>query len=345
MEDSFRVGDNRVLRLRPEMSAWGSRKIRFQTWSEWGYNDVTIELLFLKPSLNTYSLSAAVPLERHVSYQLDRFEMKFVITGEQRASLMPHLLPHLRADENAGEGALYPIVSLYYDNADRDCYWEKVRSVPSRRKLRVRVYGSLDGILPPTSFLEVKHKCDGRGVKRRLRVPLETALEIAAGQNIQRPLRAADRQLVEEVHKLVHERAFRPCCCMRYDRQAFADVAPESDLRITFDTGIAYRMDNLMPIPDDRRFERYLLPEGYSVLEVKVTGTVPYWLTHMIGEHGCILQGHSKYSNALEDGDPVLHRQMGGRPEKHHYGLTPHSLKTTTDITSESDRATAAVAS
>src|SRR4029434_10658175 len=101
--------------------------------------------------------------------------MKFVITREQRASLMPNLLPHLRADENAGEGAFYPIVSLYYDNLDRACCWEKLRTIPSRRKLRVRVYGSLDGALPPTSFVEVKHKCEGRGVKRRLRVPLETA--------------------------------------------------------------------------------------------------------------------------------------------------------------------------
>ena len=258
-------------------------------------------------------------------FRIDRFEMKFVITREQRTSLMPHLLPHLRADENAGEGAFYPIVSLYYDNLDRDCYWEKVRGMPSRRKLRVRVYGSLDGALPPTSFVEVKHKCEGRGVKRRLRVPLEVALRVAGGEQIDLPLRPVDQQLVQEVHDLVHKRAFLPCCCMRYDRQAFADKNPDSDLRITFDTGIAYRMDNLIPVPDDRRFERYLLPDGYSVMEVKVTGSVPYWLSVMIAEHGCILQGHSKYSNALEDGDPVLHRMMGGRPEKRHYGITPHS--------------------
>jgi hypothetical protein len=132
-----------------------------------------------------------------------------------------------------------------------------------------------------------------------------------------------DQKIVDEVHYLVYKRDFKPCCCMRYDRQAFADKDPESDLRITFDTGIAYRFDNLMPIPDDRRFEHYLLPEGFSVMEVKVTGAVPYWLTKMVGEHGCILQSHSKYCNALEDGDPVLHRQIGGRRARHRYGITP----------------------
>jgi SPX domain protein involved in polyphosphate accumulation len=265
-----------------------------------------------------------------VSYRLDRFEMKFVITPEQRDRLMPHLLPFLKADENAGEGAFYPIVSLYYDNADRDCYWEKIRSFGNRRKLRVRVYGSLDGALPPTCFVEVKHKCDGRGVKRRVRMPLDVALSAAAGEPIDLPLSKPDRQTIEEVHKLVHQRGFLPCCCMRYDRQAFADKDPESDLRITFDTGIAYRMENLMPIPDDQRFTRYLLPDGYAVMEVKVTGSVPYWLTKMVGQHGCILQSHSKYCNALEDGDPVLHAQIGGRVEKHHYGITPSTLPAAT---------------
>ena len=71
-------------------------------------------------------------------YRLDRFEMKFVIDRDVRDRLLPHLMPHLRADENAGEGAFYPIVSLYYDNLERDCYWEKSRR-EGRRKLRVRV--------------------------------------------------------------------------------------------------------------------------------------------------------------------------------------------------------------
>ncbi len=243
---------------------------------------------------------------------------------------MPELLPKMRADENALDGAYYPIVSLYYDTDRRDCYWEKEEKVPSRRKLRVRVYGSLDGHLPPTCFVEVKHKCEGRGVKRRLRLPLEECFEIAAGRNVSKTFGLLDRRTVEEVHKLVHDRGFKPCCAMRYDRLAYTDRDPESDLRVTFDTGVAYRMDNLIPVPDDRRFTQFLLPEGYAVMEVKVTGTVPYWLTVLIGEHHCILQSHSKYSNALEDGDPVLHQMLGGRPVKPHYGLTPHSLPAAT---------------
>jgi SPX domain protein involved in polyphosphate accumulation len=269
--------------------------------------------------------------------------MKFVITREQREAIMPRLKERMRADENALEGAYYPIVSVYYDNEERDCFWEKEHRVPSRRKMRVRIYGSSEGRLPPTVFVEIKHKCDGRGVKRRLRVSLEEAYWISAGNAPRIPLRPLDMRIVDEIHYLVKQRKFKPCMAMRYDREAFADKDPESDLRVTFDTGIAYRFENLEAKPDDHDFSDYLLPPGYSVMEVKVTGAVPYWMTRLVGETGCILQGHSKYNNALEAGDVILHDQMGGRPYKPHYGLTPESLPTraNTDAVAETPAAVA----
>ena len=239
--------------------------------------------------------------------------MKFVITRAQRDLLMPNLMPHLRADANAGDNAFYPIISLYYDNPDRDCYWEKVRGQKSRRKMRVRVYGSLDGKVPPTSFIEIKHKCDSRVVKRRTQMPLADALLVGDGKDLGRPLSFVDQKVITEVHTLVHHRGFRPLCCMRYDRQAFADVNPASDLRITFDAGIGFRMHDLTPVPDDRNFSHYLLREGESVMEVKVTGSVPYWLPKMLGAAGCILTSHSKYSNALEAGDTALRWSKNGK--------------------------------
>jgi len=266
--------------------------------------------------------------------------MKFVITRDQREGLMHEFLQRMGNDQNALTGARYPIVSLYYDNAQRDCYWEKIHGLSNRRKMRVRVYGSMDGAVPPSSFIEVKHKAEGRGVKRRVRLPLERALSIAAGVPFDPAcFGPADARVLDEVQKLVREREFRPVCCLRYDREAYVDRDPASDLRVTFDTGIAYRMDDLVPSPDDRNFVHHLLPEGCSVMEVKVTGAVPYWLTRLVGEQHCILQGHSKYCNALEDGDPVLHAQMGGRPSKPHYGITPETFARLRDAASRKGNA------
>lgn len=239
--------------------------------------------------------------------------MKSVISREQRAAIMPLLMERMRPDANALDGAFYPIVSLYYDTPDRDCYWEKMRGVPSRRKMRVRVYGSVNAVVPPTVFVEIKHKCDGRGVKRRLRVPQDEAYSIAAGNAPTVALGAVDQRLVAEIHQLVKARGFQPCVAMRYDREAYADRDPESDLRVTFDTGISYRFHDLRPVADDRAFREHLLPESCSIMEVKATGMVPYWLTRLVGEHRCILRGLSKYGSALEAGDPALQRQFGDR--------------------------------
>jgi hypothetical protein len=40
-------------------------------------------------------------------------------------------------------------------------------------------------------------------------------------------------RIVDEIHYLVTKRNFKPCIAMRYDREAYADKDPESDLRVT----------------------------------------------------------------------------------------------------------------
>ncbi len=252
-------------------------------------------------------------LPEYVSLRIDRFEMKFAITSAQRATLMAQIGSYLRADENAGEGARYPVVSLYYDNAERDCYWDKARSLPSRRKLRVRVYGSRDGAVPASSFVEIKHKCDGRGVKRRVALPLAQALRVCEGLQPEGvTLGEPQRRIIAEAHDLVLRRNFRPVVVMRYDRTAYAALDQESDLRVTFDEGIRARLDHLTPEPDDRNFaaDSELHADGLTVMEVKVTGCIPYWLSRTISAAGCRMQSHSKYSIALEERDPVLRAML-----------------------------------
>lgn len=252
-------------------------------------------------------------LPEYVSLRIDRFEMKFAITSAQRAALMADLGSCLRADANAGTGARYPVVSLYYDNADRDCYWEKARSLPSRRKLRVRVYGSSDGAVPASSFVEIKHKCEGRGVKRRVLLPLVQALRVCAGfQPEGVALGEPERRIIAETHDLIFRHEFKPVAVMRYDRTAYAALDPESDLRVTFDEGIRARFDHLTPEPDDRHFGSgtALHDDDTIVMEVKVTGCIPYWLSRTISAAGCRMQSHSKYSIALEARDPVLRAML-----------------------------------
>lgn len=224
---------------------------------------------------------------------------------------------HTGYDEEAGGSSQYPIISQYYDNALRDCYWEKQRGQKSRRKLRIRVYGSNSGDMPPTTFIEVKHKCDGRGVKRRLRLPMEDALDLAEG-NVDKMLLDGgrlsryERMVVDEILSLVNQRQFKFLCTMRYDRQAFVGGDDAPDLRVTFDTGIACRFEQLDLQADDQRFEHYLLPKNKCIMEVKTCSVIPFWLRELIGEKALVRRSFSKFCTALENHDTVVREACYG---------------------------------
>lgn len=235
----------------------------------------------------------------------DRFEYKFLIRRDQRDALLGRLAGQLLPDTHGGSDGHYPIVSLYHDSPDLRCYWDNWRGLPSRRKLRVRVYGSLDGAIAPTSFIEVKHKSDGRGVKRRIQTSLAQALAVTQGGRPDASFSAHDLRIVEEVHRLVEQEGFRPACVMRYDRHAYFLHLPEEaalgrePLRVTFDQDIAVRFDDLTPAVDDRKFSRYVLPADHCIMEVKGVGAVPYAFAQKLTQLRLSPRNFSKYSEGV----------------------------------------------
>lgn len=243
--------------------------------------------------------------------RVDRIEKKFLIATSLKEKLIAEIEQHTAFDEDAGGSARYPIISQYYDNNYRDSYWEKQRGQKSRRKVRIRVYGSNEGKIPPTTFLEVKHKHYGRGSKRRLRLPMMDALELVAGNKEPMlqdggKLSRYERMVVQEVLDLVERKGLDFLCTMRYDRQAFVGGEDASDLRVTFDTGIACRFEELDLQADDRRFKHYLLPEDQCIMEVKTNSMVPVWMRDLIGDYKLVHQSFSKFCTALERHDPIV---------------------------------------
>jgi len=247
-----------------------------------------------------------------VTYRLDRYEFKFLISRTQRDTIIRQLPGHVVPDCNAGSDASYRVYSLYFDNPERDCYWEKLRGLRSRRKLRVRVYESTLATSTGACFVEIKHKHEGRGVKRRLRVPLDVAMQITAGGEISVTLSPGEERILSEIRKLVEDRHFQPVCCLRYDRRAYMDTFEDSDLRITFDENIRYRTTDLASLRGGH-FPHRLLADGESVMEVKVTGAVPVWLTRLLSAEKCTAAGRSKYCSAIAEADAAV-RQPASVP-------------------------------
>lgn len=241
-----------------------------------------------------------------------RTEYKFLITAEQYHQWKDEISQRLAVDQNPGNSGDYPIVSQYYDTDDRDCYWEKQRKFQSRRKIRVRVYGSETAKIPPAGFLEVKHKLNGLGVKRRLPMPVETAQQFAKGNDevlrqMYGEVGRSGRIVIDEVLGM-RAAGHKPSMQIRYDRNAFS--SPDGTLRVTFDNRLRCRSDFSRLLPDDPDFEQFIISPDESIMEIKSIGAVPYWLRVRAGETGLSRRSFSKYCTSLEKHDPVLNAQF-----------------------------------
>lgn len=265
----------------------------------------------------------------------NRREFKFVLKPGLLDAVRASVAEHLVVDRGATEG--YPVISEYFDSVDRNSYWQKVFGVPNRRRVRGRVYGRADGSIPPSTFIEVKHKLDGTTVKRRVTMNMERLREFSAGTIPEEPLKADEGRVLAEVHSLVTGGETSPVVQIRYLRYAY-DSGPEGLIRITFDTGLCCRFRLLPLVPDDADFELPLLEPGASIMEVKTIGAVPSWFRTIIGKYGLIPRGFSKYAAALElyehgqRGKPILHgkhpRPVHGKHPRPANGKRPSPTST-----------------
>lgn len=248
---------------------------------------------------------------------LSRTEYKFHLSPEQYLQWKNEISERVEADDNPGNSGDYPILSQYYDTADRECYWEKQRRFQSRRKIRVRIYGSETAQIPPAGFLEVKHKLNGLGVKRRLQMPVEAAQNFALGDlDVLRHMRPnvarSGRIVIDEVLGMI-DQGHQPSMQIRYDRNAFS--TPDGKLRVTFDNLLRCRPEFPILLPDDPGFDKFIIPKGESIMEIKAIGSVPYWLRVRAGETGLSRRSFSKYCTSLEKHDPVLRGQLSAARE------------------------------
>ena len=220
----------------------------------------------------------------------------------------------LVVDSLASEDGCYPIVTEYFETPGRECFWEKERRLASRRKIRVRIYGCEGGKIPPTGFIEIKHKHFGFGAKRRLFLPVEEAIEFANGnydilRTIKREWTRTERMIIKELFDLIERRKYSPAIQLRYDRKAL--MTPDGQLRITIDNRLMCR-SNILPLEaDDQRFEDYIIPPDKSIFEVKSIGPVPFWFREYGGDEELVRRSFSKFCTAMKQVDPILRSQIG----------------------------------
>ncbi|WP_227394803.1 polyphosphate polymerase domain-containing protein [Jeotgalibacillus aurantiacus] len=225
-----------------------------------------------------------------------RREQKYLITKQQYLSLVEKMSPYMRADKNGIDGR-YTVTSLYFDTPEQRIYFETKNKLRFRQKLRLRIYDDTD--IDGTSFFEVKQKHNNVVNKRRMVLPLKDAYRYLERRSLQSlsDVQTSNWQVFKEIDHFKKLYRLRPEMVVSYDRHAF-HCTWDADLRVTFDLNLRCRNDDL-------RIEHgphgaHFIDSDLVVLEVKVTHSVPLWLTRLLQELECEQRSASKFCTSLE---------------------------------------------
>ena len=235
----------------------------------------------------------------------ERYEIKFLITSEQKRLIMDAMSGYMRPDEFGRS----TICNIYYDTPDFRLIRHSLEKPVYKEKLRVRSYGT---VTPGGRvFVELKKKYRGVVYKRRVSLPeREAAFYLASDLT-----GGLEGQIGDEID---YFRAFykglAPRVFISYDREAFFDREDES-FRVTFDENILWRNGDLTLTSP--AYGRVILPPDTSLMEVKTSGGIPLWMTSALSENGIFKTSFSKYGRAYEtivsDGDFAPVRVAGAR--------------------------------
>lgn len=227
-----------------------------------------------------------------------RYELKYLIDWDTYQQFTKELLPYMAFDPRGGEQGRYNIVTLYFESPDQKIYYETRNKQRFRQKLRLRVYN--DVTVNDQAFFEIKQKHRRVVNKRRTRIILRDAydfIETPFDEPNVEQLTVSNRQIMNEIASFRQYYQLAPKLIVSYDRQAFQGLF-EDDLRVTFDYNLQCRNDDLRiehgphgsPFVDQR----------YVILEVKVTHSVPLWLSRLLSEYKVGKNSISKYCSSTD---------------------------------------------
>ena len=238
---------------------------------------------------------------------MKRYEVKYIIDARQCEILKQRLVGHMVLDKYG----VTSIASLYYDTPNYRLIRASIEKPPFKEKIRLRSYGLATETSPV--FLELKRKFDGVVYKRRVQSTIpEVEAFFERGVSV-----AADGQIAREISYFRDfYKTLVPACLIIYDRGAYFE--PDGDLRLTIDGNPRYRVDQLNLTTSMEGAS--LLPQGCSILEIKVQAAMPLWLTAILDEAKIRPASFSKYGEAYK---AQLARLM---PERKYNSWTPSSI-------------------
>ncbi|MBE6025007.1 MAG: polyphosphate polymerase domain-containing protein [Cellulosilyticum sp.] len=220
-------------------------------------------------------------------YIIQRVEKKYMLTKDEYNWLLEELEPHISMDAYGK----HTIGNIYYDTDTYELIRYSIEKPKYKEKLRLRSYG-----IPNTDsdvYLEIKKKYDGIVYKRRVDLTLaEAEAYLNEGMRPQK-----DSQILREIDYFISYYKPKPKLYLAYDRMAYFG-REDSSVRITFDHNIRSREYDLSLGKGD--YGVLLLDEDRYLMEIKVAGAMPIWLSEILSKLAIYPSSFSKYGNVYK---------------------------------------------
>ncbi len=217
-----------------------------------------------------------------------RYEMKYLLTEQQKALVLGAMQPHMKLDRFGHT----TIRNIYYDTDNYRLIRRSIEKPAYKEKLRIRSYSAVQGKDPV--FVELKKKYHSVVYKRRLTLPEEQAMEsFTSGTAL--PVQS---QIADEIEYFrSYYQSLRPSVFLCYDRDAYY-CTDGSDFRVTMDDNIRFRDWDITLEGSVDGIS--LLENGYTLMEIKTSGGLPLWMCRVLSDGKIFKTSFSKYGAAYQ---------------------------------------------
>lgn len=211
-----------------------------------------------------------------------RYEKKYMITQSQYHELISQIITRI-CPEKYGK---HTICNVYFDAADFRMIRHSLDKPEYKEKIRLRSYGTPGN--EDMVYVELKKKFDGVVYKRR--VPMKYK---EAHKYLYYGIRPdTDSQIFREVDYALDFYNARPAVYLAYERVAFYGKE-DPELRITFDMNIRARQ--YAKELDKGTYGTEILDKNSFLMEVKIPGAMPVWMSSIFSDLGIFPVSFSKY--------------------------------------------------
>lgn len=217
-----------------------------------------------------------------------RYEIKYLLTKQQKDAVLRAMQPYMEPDQYGRT----TIRNLYYDTDTYRLIRRSLEKPAYKEKLRLRSYQAAAPQDPV--FVELKKKYQAVVYKRRLALP-QTQAMTSFQRGLPLPVHS---QIANEIEYFrSYYGSLRPTVFLSYEREAY-HALDGGEFRVTFDENILYRTCDLSL--GSEAFGTSLLDDDQTLMELKIPGALPLWMSHALCRLGIYQSSFSKYGQAYQ---------------------------------------------